>query len=193
MAGLVENYRRLDLCTLTERDLLPGGVYAYTWSRDGLRTGSIDIQAHAQSLHLIYRSRSHGGEWQDVREVVPLLETATCFGGRRRWFGCPGCARACRVLYGGGRFLCRRCRNLRYESQREAAWSRAASRAQKIRMRLGGSANLTETFPPRPKYMHHKTYWRYRALDARLMGRSAAGMEEFLQALKRRIRKGAGG
>jgi hypothetical protein len=34
------------------------------------------------------------------------------------------------------------------------------ARGQKIRMRLGGSANMRETFPEKPKGMHHDTYMR---------------------------------
>jgi hypothetical protein len=29
-----------------------------------------------------YRIRSFGGEWRDVEEVVPFIETETPFGGR---------------------------------------------------------------------------------------------------------------
>jgi hypothetical protein len=74
------------------------------------------------------------------------------------------------VLFGGGRFLCRSCHGLQYQSQYESTWSRATSRAQKLRSRLHGSANLLEPFPARPKHMHHRTYQRLRELDARLMG-----------------------
>jgi len=31
---------------------------------------------------------------------------------------------------------------------------------RRIHRRLGGSANLIEPFPEKPKGMHHKTYWR---------------------------------
>jgi hypothetical protein len=114
-------------------------------------------------------------------------ETDTRFGGRRRWFACPRCGSACRVLFGGGRFLCRSCHGLQYQSQCESAWSRATSRAQKLRMRLHGSANLLEPFPPRPKHMHHRTYRRLQALDSWLMGVSTIGLVEFAQRLRKRI------
>jgi hypothetical protein len=78
--------------------------------------------------------------------------------------------RACRVLFGGGRFLCRSCHGLRYQSQHGSAWSLTTSRVQKLSMRLHGSANLLEPFPPRPKHMRQRTYQRLRALDRWLMG-----------------------
>jgi hypothetical protein len=33
-------------------------------------------------------------------------------------------------------------------------------KARKIRYRMGGSGNLIEPFPDKPKNMHWKTYWR---------------------------------
>jgi hypothetical protein len=64
-------------------------------------------------------------------------------------------------LYGPGKyFLCRHCYDLRHESQRENKGHRALRRAQKIRQQLGGSTNMMEWFPERPKVMHHDTYMR---------------------------------
>jgi hypothetical protein len=101
-----------------------------------------------------HRRGDSGGDWKDVKETVPL-EWAPCnFGGERPWFICPGAGRGRRVavLYGLGRyFLCRHCYDLCYESQREDKTHRALRRAQKIRKRLEGSANMMEPFPERPK------------------------------------------
>jgi hypothetical protein len=52
---------------------------------------------------------------------------------------------------------------LAYESQQETPMQRGVSKAQKIRMRLGGTVNLFEPFPKKPKRMHRHTYLRLRA------------------------------
>ena len=104
---------------------------------------------------LSYRHRSGlGREWEDVQGPVYLTWTACNFGGERPWFVCPGaeCGRRVAVLYGPERyFLCRHCYDLVYESQRDNAMYRALHKAQSIRKRLGGSANMTEPFPQKPK------------------------------------------
>ena len=65
------------------------------------------------------------------------------------------------ILYGPGRyFLCRHCYDLSYQSQRDNVMYRALHKAQSIRERLGGSANMTEPFPEKPKGMHCRTYER---------------------------------
>jgi hypothetical protein len=132
-------------------------------------------------MRLVYRRA--GGAWQELQAVVAFTETKTCFGGRRRWFECPSCERPCRVLYCGGGFLCRLCLGLRYASQYEATSGRARNRAQKLRMRLGGSANLLEPFPRRPKHMQRRTYARLRELDVRLLNQSTAELAKIAQAL----------
>jgi hypothetical protein len=60
-------------------------------------------------------------------------------------------------------FACRHCCGLAYRSQQETPRHRAISRVQKLRMRLGGSANLLKRFPKRPRGMHRLTYYRLSA------------------------------
>ena len=155
------------------------------WSSCGRPAGSIGIVAGLPAVDLIYRHRAWGDQWQDTREIVPYTETRTAFGGRRRWFECPGCGRACRVLFGGP-FRCRRCHGLHYSSQYQSAGSRTIGRLQALRMRLGGSADLLELFPPRPKHMQSRTYARLRALDLELLRRCTLGLASDLERLRRR-------
>jgi hypothetical protein len=56
--------------------------------------------------------------------------------------------------------LCRYCQDLTYETRQLGRKDSALRKCQKIRRRLGGSANMIEPFPPRPKGMHLKTYMR---------------------------------
>jgi hypothetical protein len=157
----------LDVRYLHREGLLtPGRWFSLLWSRAGRETGSIrgvvSGDGRPQQVTLLYRHRRGlGGEWEDVSELVELAWTACNFGGERPWFVCPGvgCGRRVAVLYGPGRyFLCRHCYDLAYQSQRDNAMHRALHKAQAIRERLGGSANMMELFPEKPKGMHWSTY-----------------------------------
>ncbi len=91
---------------------------------------------------------------QERLQGVASLEWTPCnLGGERPWFVCPheGCSRRVAILYGQGQPLCRRCRELAYESQREDKIGRAKRRAEKARSRLPPSGL-------RPKGMHHATF-----------------------------------
>jgi hypothetical protein len=144
-----------------------------------------------EKVILTYRHRSGpSGEWEDVREPVELAWTACNFGGERPWFICPGagCGRGVALLYGPRRyFLCRHCYELVYESQREDKMYRALRRAQKIRKHLGGSANMMEPFPERPKGMHHDTYWRLREEHDEAEMEQLASMREWLDKFEKKV------
>jgi hypothetical protein len=118
-------YHSVDLDWLRRKRCLRSGYSGkLTWSRGGTPTGNIDYRVEVSGLRLTYKTRSHGGEWQDVDELVPFVQTPTNFGGGRRWFECLSCRTRCRILYGGAYFRCRRCHRLKYESQYEPAWVR---------------------------------------------------------------------
>jgi len=167
----------IDLAWLRRRNLLtPGRWSTITWSRGGHTTGSIRLTPVPGGLLLSYRHRSAGDDWRDVSETIPVLQTPGRFGGHRHWFSCPGCDRRCRILYGGAQFRCRTCQRLRYESQYEPALARAASKALKIRRRLGCSGGLADPFPEKPKGMHWRTYERLRSDDIDLQNSWVAGI-----------------
>jgi hypothetical protein len=92
------------------------------------------------------------------------------------------------ILYGPGKyFLCRHCYDLRYESQREDKKDRALRRAQKIRVRLGGTANMLEPFPERLKGMHQSTYMRLFWGYDEAYREQLAGMREWLDKLQKQM------
>jgi hypothetical protein len=99
-----------------------------------------------------------------------------------------GCGRRVAVLYGPGRyFLCRHCYDLVYEGQRENEMNRALRRAQTIRERLEGSANMTKPFPERPKGMHHETYWWLREEHDKVEMAQLVGIREWLDKLEKKV------
>jgi hypothetical protein len=186
----------VDVRYLRREGLLePGRWFSLRWSRAGRETGSIrgavEGSARPEQVLLLYRHRSGpGAEWEDVQEPVSLDWTACHFGGERPWFVCPGagCGRTVALLYGPGKyFLCRNCHDLVYESQRENGMTRAISRAQAIRERLGGSANMTKPFPDKPKGMHWRTYERLREEHDEAEMEQLAGMREWLDRLEKKV------
>jgi hypothetical protein len=160
----VDGLTHLDVNPLNRKGYLcPGSRFVCSWTRNGEPAGWVTGETTAGLLWLRYRVQSHGGEWESVEQPTPLEWTPCRYGGRRAWFRCPaaGCGRRVAKLYGAGKyFLCRKCYDLTYESQREHWGHRALRRAQNIRMRLGGSANMLEPFPAKPKRMHWRTYER---------------------------------
>ena len=62
---------------------------------------------------------------------------------------------------------CRHCCDLSYLSRWEDAQIRARSKAEKVRLRLGGSPSLDDPFPDKPKGMWWRTYERLRETSER--------------------------
>jgi|SRR5215211_4750331 len=174
--------------------LEPGCWFSFCWSQAERETGSIRgaVEGNDRPVRvlLLYRHRSGlGDEWEAVQEPISLEWSACNFGGERPWFICPGagCGRRVALLYGLGRyFLCSHCYDLVYKSQQDNEMQRALRRAQAIRGRLGGSANMTEPFPEKPKGMHWKTYdrlwWEHH--DAEM--EQLAGIREWLDRLEKK-------
>jgi hypothetical protein len=169
----VEECRSLDVRKLYHEGLLkPGHRFTSSWSRAGREITSIGGvvlgSSRPERVVLLFRHRSGpSAEWEDVQELVELDWTPCNFGGERPWFLCPGtvngvgCGRRVAVLHAAGKyFLCRHCYDLTYQSQRDNKMYRALHRAQNIREYLGGSPNMLQPFPEKPKGMHWSTYER---------------------------------
>lgn len=165
-----------------------GTGFTTTWRRYR-RDSSIGVRVlgdaggeRARAVELSY-SWGPEGRKEDVSYTVPLSWTPCNFGGSRPWFVCLGvvngvpCGRRVAKLYLKGRyFLCRYCHDLAYSSQQEAHRYAALRRCQRIRQKLGGTANMIEPFPDKPKGMHLKTY-------IRLLGEYEKANEEYTQAM----------
>jgi hypothetical protein len=164
----VEGLKKLDVNRLHRQRLLnPGCRGSISWSKGENSLGSIGFEVKDRCLVLDYRYRRASEEWEEVRYPVQLTWTPCNYGGDRPWFVCSGvvngyhCGRRVGKLYSRGKyFLCRHCHDLTYESRKDGQKYRALHKCQRIRQRLGGSANMTELFPPKPKGMHFDTYFR---------------------------------
>lgn len=157
----IEECPALDVRRLQRDGLLrPGRSFPQNWRRNGQLAATIIVTVAEDRVVLSYKHLAAGAGWQYERILVPLEWRPCNYGGRRAWFRCPasGCGRRVAILYGNGIFACRLCHRLAYSSQRIQAWDRALRRAQAIRQRLSGTANMYDPFPERPRWMHARTY-----------------------------------
>jgi hypothetical protein len=192
----VEECRSLDVRRLQREGLLePGCRFSWSWSRAGSQVapvGGVVLGEHRpERLVLLFRHRSGpNAEWEDVQEPVELEWTACNFGGERPWFICPGAGydRRVAVLHAAGKyFLCRHCYDLTYQSQRDNKMYRALHRAQDIRPRLAGSANMMEPFPEKPNRMHWRTYERFWWEHHEAEIEQLFGMREWIDKVEKKV------
>lgn len=182
------DYRALDVRRWQRDGLLsPGRAFGWQWTRNGETVASIQVRTEAERVILSYRHQSSDGEWKSEEYPVRLDWTSCTYGGRRAWFLCPaqGCGRRVAILYGGTIFACRHCYRLAHESQSENAGDRALRKARRIRMNLGGSANMLLPFPYKPKGMHWRTYNQLRNKAASAHTRSLAELVERFNLFRR--------
>ena len=182
----------LDVNWLNRNGNLTAGCWSSVgWLRGGKPSSSIGIHAEEGLLVLDYKWRGRGDEWETVFESVPLSHTPCNYGGQRPWFICPGvingvpCQRRVAKLYAAGKyFLCRRCYDLAYQSQRESKPDRLLHKGQNIRVFLGGTGDISKLFPLKPKGMHWSTYERLRRKALQAEGRYLRKLDAWLIGLK---------
>lgn len=96
---------------------------------------------------------------------IGLTQTPCHFGGHRRWFICPRCQNRMGFLYmRHGRFACRRCNRISYQSQSGDAEDRLIWKYHTLNHKLANQKLL----PPRSKARIHSNFeevaWQYDAL-----------------------------
>ena len=190
----VESCRCIDVLDWHRRGCLRSPRrFSWAWKQDGKRVASINVETERQRVTLKYRSRPYGGDWADAKQQFPVAWTPCRFGGDRPWFirsvyaNGTYCGRQVTKLYQAGRlFACRHCSRLAYASQQESAHERGLLRAQNIRMRLGGTANMLDAFPEKPKGMHWRTYERLCRVQDAAQARLIVGQTDFVKRLRKR-------
>jgi hypothetical protein len=152
----------LDIRKITRKGLLvPGSSFSWQWLVNDRQVAGISIRVDLQSMVLSYRIKSTG---EVIKQRVQTQTSPCHLGGQRHWFTCPRCDKRVAVLYAPGRyFACRGCGGLAYATQKEVAGDRAASRADKLRKRLGWVPGILNGDGGKPKGMHWKTYWRIKS------------------------------
>ena len=143
---------RLDVRQMVRQGLHVGDIGCWRWHRSGEVFATIGYQVLADRVQLSYQ---HNGA--PVHQWIARRWTPCHFGGLRQWFGCPNCERSVAVLYfRRGRFGCRTCQGIAYQSQSEAFLTRIHRKRERLEARLGGRCS-------RPKGMHQTTYKRLRS------------------------------
>jgi hypothetical protein len=132
----------------------------WQWTDDDGPVCTIGMRPELDRLNISYRVRSVNSEWEHLQYPVLLERTRCTYGGSRVWFRCPavGCGRRVAILYLGKVLACRVCYHLNYQVQHEQPRDRLYSAAQKLHLRLGGSGNLTDDLPVKPRGMHWANY-----------------------------------
>ena len=159
---LTDQREQLDIRWMRRMGYLdPGAEFSLSWKRGSGEIGKVEAHFTRTAMTVRWSApRGHRGEHEIAIDRRPCN-----YGGERYWFRCPGggCGRRVAVLYrAADGFACRDCCRLAYRTQREEGSARQLRRASAIRRRLGASGNLhallTDSFPAKPKGMHHKVY-----------------------------------
>ena len=163
--------------------LIPSSSFGWQWTVNDRPVASIRIWVDRESLVLSYRMKSTG---EVVEQRVQMHTTPCHLGGQRHWFTCPRCRKRVAVLYAPGRyFACRQCGGLGYATQKEGAGDRAATRADKLRKRLGWEAGILNGPGGKPKGMHRETFLRLKSQHDALVQISLQDMARQLDFVQR--------
>ncbi len=163
LESTTNEYLSVDLAKLKALGMLERHYrQSLSWSRGDERIANISIRpAPTYILFKYCHGAADDPNRQDIKEVMPIVETPCNYGGTRKWFACLSCNRRVRILYGGKYFRCRKCYGLKYNSQYEEKRFRYLDYARDIQRKVAGEyQDVDDPLAPRPKGMHRKTYRR---------------------------------
>ena len=157
--------------------LAPDLLFSLTWASADEEFGWVNVITRSDSICLSYKI-FRNGRWEWIDQRFSLDWSRCRYGGRRPWLRCGGLPknswqcqrRAAKLFRVGDYFACRGCHGLVYASQQEMPLYRNVTQAQKLRQRLGGSEDIFDPFPDKPKGMHWRTFRRLVDRGARLEG-----------------------
>jgi hypothetical protein len=161
------DYLDLDIRTLNQRGWLDKTTCQnLLWKRNGKEIASVQFLVWTgvqfPSVRLKYKTRTNGGDWQEMDYEIELDTTKCNFGGERYWFKCPECNKRACVLYGGTIFKCRSCHGLVHKSRNESTLDQAIRAFYKKKDQLDPNAHLSLydsiAWLGKPKWMRYKTF-----------------------------------
>ena len=177
----VEGCLTLNMTTLRKQGMLVCGRRTgwVSWSYPAIGTliperliGAVSYEVETTGMEgrvrltQVMRVDPFGNPIEQSQQTIRLEATVPPFGGLRWWFVCPLSGRLVSKLHlpqGRERFGSQAAYRLGYASQREDAHARACRRARRVRSKIGGSVNLSDRLPHKPKWMRWRTYERHRA------------------------------
>ena len=183
----VDRHRSIDIRHWKRQGLLQfREAFTWRWFYNDQLTASMAVQAEKDRVILTHNARLDDGA--ESRHTYPVYLTSTdChLGGERRWFLCPreGCMRRVAILYASDIFVCRRCRQLAYLSQREPPSTRTIRRIEKVRCRLGWERGFAKGNGAKPHYMHWRTFDMLAAEDDALVKMWLGDLDEKAKSKK---------
>lgn len=154
--------------------LREGAVFSWAWTCDGESVGSIGVTRNATGVRLAY-SFKHGDGWRDASQHIAVTTTPCHLGGSRPWFSCPACGRRAGVLFlRSGRFACRRCQHISYQSQSASPTDRLCSLFHRLDAQVEDG---------KPKWQRWATFDRLCDRHERVGERFDAGLFALIQRL----------
>ncbi len=160
--GTVESRAILDAFELRKANAFrEGWTGVRTWWRGNENVASVGLWCRDDSIFV---------QWSSGAQRLRLSRSPRHFGGGVTYLCCPACGlRFARLVMTATGFACRACAKVSYrsESHRRGAAPHIHN-ARRLRIRLGGTGDLTETFPEKRKRFRWVPYWRLmsRALEA---------------------------